>query len=100
MDHWGEESLYSPWHDERLHSGIVAFQPFDDERLAADPATYVRFEERMEAEYGINIRFTFFPVAGSSREHYAVRIAPHLYNDHDDIDRVADALIDLTARMR
>ena len=99
VDHWGPEALYSPWHDERLHSGIVAFQPFTDERLAADPRTFVEFEERMEREYGINLRFTFFPVRDSAREHYAVRLAPHLYNNHDEMDRAADALIKLTKEM-
>ncbi|HEX2315505.1 MAG TPA: aminotransferase class V-fold PLP-dependent enzyme [Thermomonospora sp.] len=98
-DHWGPESLFSPLHDRRLHSGMVAFQPFRDPADAADPARFMEFEERMESEHGVNLRFTFFPVRDSDTERFAVRLAPHLYNNREELDRTVDAMIKLTDAM-
>ncbi|MFD9737198.1 aminotransferase class V-fold PLP-dependent enzyme, partial [Umezawaea sp. NPDC059074] len=39
-EHWGRESFFSPYDDERLHSGMVAFQPFRDPADAADVAKF------------------------------------------------------------
>ncbi|WP_157430210.1 aminotransferase class V-fold PLP-dependent enzyme [Actinomadura oligospora] len=97
--HWGEESFFSPLHDRRLHSGMVAFQPFRDPAHAVDPQRFMEFEERMESEHGINLRFTFFPVRDDGSERFAIRLAPHLYNDRDELDRTVDAMIKLTDEM-
>ncbi|WP_329520739.1 aminotransferase class V-fold PLP-dependent enzyme [Spirillospora sp. NBC_01491] len=99
VDRWGAESLFSPLNDRRLHSGMVAFQPFADPADAVDPAKFMEFEERMESEYGVNLRFTFFPVRGASSERYAIRLAPHLYNSPEEIDGAVDAMIKLTDEM-
>ncbi|MGW3967456.1 aminotransferase class V-fold PLP-dependent enzyme [Amycolatopsis sp. NPDC005003] len=98
-EHWGRESLFSPLDDERLHSGMVAFQPFRDPADAADLAKFVRLEERMEEEYGVNLRFTFFPERDHPAERFAVRLAPHLYNSRDEVDYTIDALIKITAEL-
>ncbi|WP_218040577.1 aminotransferase class V-fold PLP-dependent enzyme [Actinomadura sp. WMMB 499] len=98
-EHWGPESMFSPLRDRRLHSGMVAFQPFRDPADAADPAKFMEFEERMESEHGVNLRFTFFPVRGADTERFAVRLAPHLYNDRDELDHTVDAMIKLTDAM-
>lgn len=98
-DHWGRASLFSPLDDERLHSGMVAFQPFRNPADAADLSKFVQLEERMEEEYGVNLRFTFFPERGWKSERFAVRLAPHLYNSREEIDYTIDALIKLTAEI-
>jgi selenocysteine lyase/cysteine desulfurase len=99
VDHWGRSALFSPYDDKRLHSGMVAFQPFRDPELANNLNKFVEFEERMEKEYGVNLRFTFFPVHDSTTERYAIRLAPHLYNDVGELDRAMDAMIKLTGDM-
>ncbi|MGI5238461.1 aminotransferase class V-fold PLP-dependent enzyme [Dactylosporangium sp. CA-139066] len=101
VEHWGRASLFSPYDDARLHSGMVAFQPFRDDALALDLAKFHEFEQRMEEEHGFNLRFTFFPVRGaeSESERYAIRLAPHLYNTLEEVDRAVDAMIKLTADM-
>ncbi|GAA2704328.1 aminotransferase class V-fold PLP-dependent enzyme [Micromonospora olivasterospora] len=98
-EHWGEESLFSPLHDERLHCGMVAFQPFRDPEHALDMSRFVEFEQRMEDEYGVNLRFTFFPVHGSDAERFAIRLAPHLYNSREEIDHAVESMIKLTEAM-
>jgi selenocysteine lyase/cysteine desulfurase len=99
VDHWGAESLFSPLYDQRLHSGMVAFQPFRDPAKATDPGTFMEFEERMERDHGVNLRFTFFPVRDSATERFAVRLAPHLYNSRAELDQTVDAMIKLTAEL-
>jgi selenocysteine lyase/cysteine desulfurase len=99
VDHWGRSSLFSPLHDERLHSGMVAFQPFRDPTRARSLAKFAEFEERMEREYGVNLRFTFFPVRGADSERFAIRLAPHLYNSREELDHAVDAMVKLTADM-
>lgn len=96
-DQWGRDSLFSPLDDERLHCGMVCFQPFRDPADAADMNKFVELEERMEQEYGVNIRFTFFPERDAPGERFGVRLAPHLYNSRDEVDYTIDALIKLTA---
>jgi selenocysteine lyase/cysteine desulfurase len=98
-EHWGEESLFSPLHDERLHCGMVAFQPFRDAESALDMRKFVEFEQRMEDEHGVNLRFTFFPVRGTSTERFAIRLAPHLYNSPAEMDHAVDAMAQLTKDM-
>jgi selenocysteine lyase/cysteine desulfurase len=99
VEHWGEESLFSPLHDERLHCGMVAFQPFRDSRTALDMSKFHEFEQRMEDEHGVNLRFTFFPVRGEATERFAIRLAPHLYNNIAEMDHAVDAMIRLTKDM-
>ncbi|WP_140158161.1 hypothetical protein [Micromonospora sp. NBS 11-29] len=60
---------------------------------------FVEFEQRMEDEYGVNLRFTFFPVRGSDTERFAIRLAPHLYNNREEIDHAVDSMIKLTEAM-
>lgn len=99
VDHWGRDSLFSPLDDERLHSGMVAFQPFADPAHAVDVAKFFEFEKRMEDQYGVNLRFTFFPVRDAEGERFAVRLAPHLYNSRDELDHAVEAMIKVTAEL-
>jgi selenocysteine lyase/cysteine desulfurase len=89
---WGRAALFSPLDDEALHCGMVAFQPFRDPADAADMNKFAQVEERMEEEYGVNLRFTFFPMRGSDTERFAVRIAPHLYNTTEEVEYALSAL--------
>jgi enediyne biosynthesis protein CalE9 len=98
VDRWGRESLFSPHDDERLHSGMVAFQPFRDPAHAVDAERFAEFEQRMEDEYGVNLRYTFFPVRDLG-ERFAIRLAPHLYNSREEVDYTIDAMIKLTEDM-
>ncbi len=99
VDHWGRDSLFSPLDDERLHSGMVAFQPFADPAHAVDVAKFFEFENRMEQQHGVNLRFTFFPVRDVEGERFAVRLAPHLYNSVAELDHAVDAMIKVCAEL-
>ncbi|MFD9737199.1 hypothetical protein, partial [Umezawaea sp. NPDC059074] len=66
---------------------------------AYDIANIAEFERMMEQDYGVNLRFTFFPVRGLDREGFAIRLAPHLYNSREEVDHAVDSMIELTAKL-
>lgn len=87
LERFGEEAMFSPGADERLRSPLVAFNPFRRPEDAWNVKKVHELTERLAAEHKIWIRWTEFDVRTSPHQHYAARVAPHIFNDHDQIDR-------------
>src|SRR5207245_11117093 len=73
-ERWGIAALYSPKDDERLRSGITAFNPFRDPRAGLNEEKFATFVGLLEQAYGIVVRYTRFNVAGSPAAQHAIRI--------------------------
>lgn len=99
VDAFGEKALYSPTADERLHSPLVAFNPFRDPDDAWDGKKFDIFVDRLEKEHKIWTRWVEFDVPGSPRMHYAARMCAHLYNNRDEIDQAVRAMVRLADEM-
>jgi selenocysteine lyase/cysteine desulfurase len=87
LERFGEPAMYSPGEDERLRSPLVAFTPFRDPVDAWNVKKISALTDRLAHEHGIWIRWTEFDVPESPHQHYAARLAPHIFNDPDEIDR-------------
>ncbi len=98
-ERWGVDSLYSPKDDPRLVCGLTSFAPFRDPRDVHDAQRTATLVARLKDEHGIVIRTSDFPVPGSARPHQAVRISTHLFHQREDVERVVDALWDLSGTM-
>ncbi|MGW5686722.1 aminotransferase class V-fold PLP-dependent enzyme [Nonomuraea sp. NPDC003754] len=92
VHHWGRAALLSPLDDPRLHSGLVAFDPFGG---SADIGEFVQLKRQLADEHGITVEITRFARPGVRDELPAVRVSPHLYNDVEQIDRAIDTMIKL-----
>jgi selenocysteine lyase/cysteine desulfurase len=86
---WGRSALFSPLDDERLHSGLVSFDPFTTE---ADVGDFVRLKKTLAEEHSIGVEITRFAHPGPAGERPAVRLSPHLYNDMEQVDRTIEAI--------
>ncbi|MEV6106157.1 aminotransferase class V-fold PLP-dependent enzyme [Streptomyces sp. NPDC051940] len=98
-ERWGVNSLYSPKDDPRLVCALTSFAPFRDPGDVYDAAKTTAFVARLKDEYGIVIRTSDFPVIGSSRNHQTVRVSTHLFHQKEDVERVADAMWQLSGEM-
>lgn len=99
VERWGKSRLYSPMDDPRLVCALTSFSPFRDPRDVHDGAKTTAFVARLKDEYGIVIRTSDFPVIGSSRPHQAVRVSTHLFHQREDVDRLVDAMWELSVEM-
>lgn len=96
---FGEAALYSPLHDPRLHSPVVAFKPFRAPEDAWNINKIMAYVDRLESEHRIWIRWVEFHVPGSPHMHYAARVCTHLFNHHDEIDRALKVMARLADEM-
>ncbi|MEU2613200.1 aminotransferase class V-fold PLP-dependent enzyme [Micromonospora sp. NPDC007271] len=90
---WGRGALLTPADDDRLHSGIVAFEPFHGRHESAGPGRYLAFRDRLAADHGVTVQVTAVPVQGVPNPRFAIRLAPHLYNTRGEIDQALDAMV-------
>ena len=86
LERFGEEAMYSPGADARLRSPLVAFNPFRRPEDAWNVKKVHELTERLATEHKIWIRWTEFDVPHSPHQHYAARVAPHVFNDYEQID--------------
>ena len=105
-DRWGGAHLYSPKDDPELLSALTSFSPFHEANVsistgqsADETAQSAAFVARMLSDYGIVIRNTAVPVIGSPAPHHPMRISTHLFHSARDIDRLVNAMADLTSKM-
>jgi isopenicillin-N epimerase len=99
VERWGIGSLYSPKDDPRLVCALTSFAPFRDPSDVHDAQKTTALVARLKDEYGIVARASEFPVAGSARQHQAVRVSTHLFHQREDVERVVDALWQLSGVM-
>ncbi|MEU5845934.1 aminotransferase class V-fold PLP-dependent enzyme [Saccharopolyspora shandongensis] len=98
-ERWGVQALYSPKDDPRLACALTCFNPFRNAQDVYDKDKSGAFVARLKEQYGIVIRNTDFPVIGMTRHPYPVRISTHLFHQNDDVERVVDAMWELSAAM-
>ena len=92
LERYGEQAMFSPGADPSLRSPLIAFNPFRRPEDAWDVKKVTALTDRLAAEHNISIRWTEFDVPGSPHQHYAARVATHIFNDHDQIDRALATL--------
>jgi selenocysteine lyase/cysteine desulfurase len=100
-ERWGADRLYSPKDDPKLLTALTSFNPFVDARDITDPVKSDQFVNRMLSDYspGFVVKNVATPVIGSASDHRVVRISTHLWNDATDIDRLVDAMWNLSTKM-
>ncbi len=103
---WGVGSLYSPMGDPELVSGLTSFHPFhhisqvlSTAQATAEAQRANTFVERLRTQYGIVIRNTSVPVAGSPGNHTPMRISTHLFHGVNDVRRLVASMRELTKLM-
>lgn len=98
-ERWGARALYSPKDDPRLTCALTSFAPFADPADVHDAEKTAALVTRLKDEHGIVIRTSEFPVVGSARPHQAVRVSTHLFHQEQDVERVVDAVWNLSRAM-
>ena len=103
-ERWGVDRLYSPKDDPKLLSALTSFNPFANAADVTNSQKSSQFVARLLSDYapGFVIRNVNCPmdVAGSGvPDHWIVRISTHLWHDAADIDRLVDAMWDLSRKM-
>jgi isopenicillin-N epimerase len=98
-ERWGVGSLYSPKDDPRLLCALTSFNPFRNPGDVMDSAKSAEFVSRMKSQYSITIRNVDFPVIGAAKPHVPVRISTHLFHREEHVERVVDAMWELSAQM-
>jgi selenocysteine lyase/cysteine desulfurase len=98
-ERWGVSALYSPKDDPRLLCALTSFNPFRNPSDVMDSAKSAEFVARMKSQYSIIIRNVDFPVTGSAKAHVPVRISTHLFHREEHVERVVDAMWELSAAM-
>lgn len=98
---WGVDRLYSPKDDPKLVSAVSSFNPFVNPNDVLDSAKSGQFVARMLSDYspGFVIRNVNVPVIGAPSDHYVIRISTHLWTSATDIDRLVEAMWDLSRKM-
>ncbi len=96
---WGVEALYSPKDDPRLACALTAFNPFRNPEHVKDKARSDAFVKRMLDEYGFVIRNVNFPVPGSDKDHYGIRVSTHLWTNYDEVNQLVDAMWELSGKL-
>jgi selenocysteine lyase/cysteine desulfurase len=99
VERFGEGAVHSPSADVRLRSPLVAFNPFTDPRDGLNVKKIAALTERLALEHRIWIRWTEFDVPGSPHQHYAARIAPHVFNDEEQIDQAVETIARVAAEV-
>jgi selenocysteine lyase/cysteine desulfurase len=92
VEHWGDDALYSPYRDPRLLTGLTTFNPFAVVADTRDEKKYLEFVRRLEHEHRIIVKHTQFPVDGSGRLHFGIRMSTRLYHTAQQIDDLVVAL--------
>lgn len=100
-ERWGIESLYSPKDDPRLTSALSSFNPFAEKENITSIAKCIEYVNRLQRDYqpGFVVRQVNVPVIGQAQEHFPIRISTHLWHNPTDIDRLVDAMWDLSKKM-
>lgn len=99
LERFGERAMFSPGADVSLRSPLIAFNPFRRPEDAWNVKKAVALTDRLAEEHKIWIRWTEFDVPESPHQHYAARIATHIFNDHDQIDRAVGTLVRVAAEI-
>lgn len=100
-ENWGVDRLYSPKDDPKLVSAVTSFNPFMNAGDVMNSAKSGQFVARMLSDYspGFVIRNVNVPVIGAASDHYVIRISTHLWTSVSDIDRLIEAMWDLSRKM-
>jgi selenocysteine lyase/cysteine desulfurase len=100
-ERWGVERLYSPKDDPKLLSAITSFNPFHNTADVLNSTKSGTFVSRLLSDYnrGFVIRNVNVPVINSPADHWPVRISTHLWHNASDIDRLVDAMWDLSKKL-
>ena len=98
---WGVGSLYSPKDDPKLVSALTSFNPFRNPTDILNSTKSGQFVARLLSDYtpGFVIRNVNVPVVGAPSDHYAMRISTHLWTSVHDVDKLVDAMRDLSTKM-
>jgi enediyne biosynthesis protein CalE9 len=91
LERFDEQAMFSPGADPSLRSPLIAFNPFRRPEDVWNVKKAMELTDRLASEH-ISIRWTEFDVPDSPHQHYAARIATHIFNDHDQIDCALAAL--------
>lgn len=100
-ERWGVDRLYSPKDDPKLVSALTSFNPFVNANDVLSGTKSSAFVTRMLNDYpkGFVIRNVNVQVIGSPTDHFPVRISTHLWHNASDVDRLVDAMWDLSRKM-
>jgi selenocysteine lyase/cysteine desulfurase len=100
-ERWGVDSLYSPKDDSRLCSALSSFNPFRNKSDVMSVEKSTAFVNRLAADYpgGFVVRNVNFEVVGAPAEHHGIRVSTHLWHDPSDVDRLIDAMWDLSRKV-
>lgn len=100
-ERWGVDRLYSPKDDPKLVSALTSFNPFFNSNDVLDRTKSGTFVARLLSDYpqGFVIRNVNVPVIGSATDHFPVRISTHLWHNASDVDRLVDAMWDLSRKL-
>lgn len=79
LEHWGEDSLYSPRLDLRLQSGVISFTPLAKKTPTLELELAKTFVEKVERHCGFVVKEVPFPQ--DSRWVWAIRVTPHFWHD-------------------
>ena len=98
---WGVDRLYSPKDDPKLVSAVTSFNPFMNAGDIMNSAKSGQFVARMLSDYqpGFVVRNVNVAVIGAPSDHYVIRISTHLWSSVNDIDRLLEAMWDLSRKM-
>ena len=85
----------------KLVSALTSFNPFVNAADVLNSAKSDQFVARMLSDYspGFVIRNVNVPVAGAPSDHYVMRISTHLWTSVHDVDRLVEAMWDLSRKM-
>jgi isopenicillin-N epimerase len=99
LEHWGEAALYSPWSDDCLTTAITSFTPFreTDDRFVEQK--FREFIVRLMTKYRIVAKYIEFEVPGAAAPAFAVRICTRLTHLREDVDRLVDAMREISDSM-
>lgn len=97
-ERWSAASLRSPAASSELLSGITAFDPFVGTPLGLQEASYNDFVRRMRETHKFVLRRVALP-GTSAAERHAIRISTPLWIGSPDLDRLVDAMGELTEAM-
>ena len=94
---WGEKYLLTPLHDSTLCSGMASFIPYRafEDRYKRHKFSYI--SKTLRDKYKTNIRDIWFRDQLSDKKNtFVVRISTHIFNTHDEIDKVLHSINEIT----
>lgn len=98
-ERWGVASLYSPKDDPRLLCALTSFNPFRNPADITNQQKSGEFVARMKDTHSIVIRNVDVAVIGSAKPHYPLRISTHLFHREEHVERVVDAMWEVSAAL-